>query len=83
MKISVLGLLLFLTVLAFSGCSSKPNIVTKEYCEGLTRPERVSSKAPICQHIRDIDEKADCASKKYVTLESDYDNLLDYVRDCK
>ena len=83
MKISVLGLLLFLTVLAFSGCSSKPNIVTKEYCEGLTRPERVSSEAPVCQHIRDIEEKVECASKKYVTLEADYKNLESYVRNCK
>lgn len=83
MKISVLGLLSLLTVLAFSGCSAKPNIVTREYCDGLEPPMRVSSKAPICQHIRDIDEKAECASNKYVTLESDYDNLLDFVRDCK
>lgn len=83
MKTSVLGLLLLLTVLGFSGCSSKPSIVMREFCEGQEYPIRVSSEAPVCQHIRDIEEKVECASKKYVTLEADYKNLESYVRNCK
>lgn len=83
MKTNVLGLLSFLIVLGFSGCSSKPNIVMREFCEGQEYPTRVSSEAPVCQHIRDIEEKAECAGKQFVTLGIDYKNLESYVRNCK
>jgi len=84
MKINVLGLLVFLIVQVFSGCSAKmPTVETRNYCDGLEYPERVSSSTPICFNIRDIDEKAECASKQFVTLNSDYDKLLDYVRNCR
>lgn len=84
MKISVLGLLSFLIVVGFSGCSSKlPTVTTREFCEGQEYPTRESSKTPICQSKVDIDEKAECASKQFVTLTNDYDKLEAYVRNCK
>lgn len=74
---------MFLIVQVFSGCSTKYEVITREFCEGLEYPTRVSLESPVCIHIRDIEEKAICASQQYVILKNDYTNLEAYVRNCK
>lgn len=84
MKINVLGLLGFLIVVGFNGCSPKfSTVTTREFCEGQEYPIRESSKTPVCQSIVDIDDKAECASTQFVKLLTDYDKLEAYVRNCR
>ena len=82
-KQSVKMLLLFLCVMACSGCATKYIQVPCQKEE----PERLSSEQSCTQQYRDgeltLEQWAECRSIREVAMETDYKNMREAFRSCK
>ena len=69
-----------LIVLGFSGCVTN-QISVQEPC-GMERPTRVTPKEAVCAGIKNTKERELCTSKKYLSLEKDWDAREVYIDAC-
>lgn len=69
-----------LIVLGFSGCGTKEISVQKS-CD-MERPSRQTPREAVCTGIKNTKERELCTSKKYLSLEKDYDNQDAYIDAC-
>lgn len=73
-------ILALLIALAFSGCGNKEITISKT-CD-MERPIRKTPKEPICTGIKNTKERETCTSKKYLSLENDWDKREAYIDAC-
>lgn len=66
-------------VLGFSGCGT--SIAVQELCS-MERPSRQTPREAVCTGIKNTKERELCTSKKYLSLEKDYDNQDAYIDAC-
>ena len=66
--------------LGFSGCATT-QISVQEPC-GMERPTRVTPKEAMCSGIKNTKDRELCTSKKYLSLEKDWDALEVYIDAC-
>ena len=69
-----------LIVLVFSGCATT-QISVQEPC-GMERPTRVTPKEAVCAGIKNTKDRELCTSKKYLSLEKDWDAREVYIDAC-
>lgn len=69
-----------LIVLGFSGCATNEISVQKP-C-GMERPVRTTPKEAVCAGIKNTKERELCTSKKYLSLEKDWDAQETYIDAC-
>jgi len=74
-------IVVLLIALVFSGCGSKQPIYIQKTCE-MERPVRQTPKEAICAGIKNIKEREICTSKKYISLENDWDVREAYIDAC-
>jgi|GEM_PF-4466623 len=79
-KTMVRVIVALLIVLGFNACSTK-EIHVEKVCE-LERPVRVTPKEAICAGIKNTKERELCTSRKYLSLEKDYEAQSAYIDAC-